>query len=269
MAVRDEGLAGQEIGGGLGLLRRIGDGPQPVPQPVLRRGGEQRGPPGRPLDDRRRAGLRTVTRIGEEQRFEVGAGGAHQGGPVRHDVVHHLLVREDDPVGGGGERQGADQAALEDAVAALLVDVERGFGIGGEHALGEPLVQGPGRQPVAGCGGAVLRQDQPHDVVRVRRLQVVQAVRTHHHVVRRGRHRGEAAHPLGDVTHAAEGEQAQPLPGAALPEACLRGAALRGVPRLSGVLLPGVPRCVHPRIVGAGCRCGMIGAEASNEERTQ
>lgn len=114
----------------------------------------------------------------------MGLGRAHQLGAVRDDVVHDVLVRQHDPVGGGREGQGADHAALEDLVVALLVDVERGLRVRGDHALGQPALQRPRRLPVPLPGGVRLREDEAHDVVRVRRLQVVQTVGPDDHVVR-------------------------------------------------------------------------------------
>src|SRR5690606_10060563 len=115
--------------------------------------------------------------VGEQQGFEVGGGGAHQGRAVGDDVRHHVLVRQDQLLLGVRDAQRADDAALQHAlVVALLVDVQTGLGVGGEDALGAPAAQGGGGLGVTGLGGVRLRQDQPDDVVRVGGLEVVQTV---------------------------------------------------------------------------------------------
>lgn len=207
VAVGDEGLVAAELGGHGGLLRRVGHGPQAVVEAVLRGRGEQRGALHGPLDDP--AGAVAVAHVREEQRLQVGGGGPHQGGAVLDDVRHDVLVGEDDALGGGGELQGADDAALEDAVAVLLVHVERGFGVRREDAVREPAVEGDGGLAVAGAGGDRLREDQPDDVVRIGGLQMEQSVRSYDDVVGRRRDGGEAADPFGDVTESAERCQVQ------------------------------------------------------------
>lgn len=138
------------------------------------------------LDDGGGADPGTVAAIRQQQGFEVGGGGAHQGRAVRDDVRHHVLVGEDDAVRRLRQAQGADDAALQHAVAvALFVDVQTRLGVGGEDALGQPAVQGFGRLLVARGGGGILREDQPDDVVRVRGFEVQQTVRPHDDVVRR------------------------------------------------------------------------------------
>lgn len=131
--------------------------------------------------------------------------GAHQGRAVRDDVRHDVLVREDDSLRGLRDPQGADQPALEHAVRVpLFVDVQGGLGVRGQDALGQPAAQGVGGLFVAGGGSGGLGQDQADDVVRVRVLEVVQAVGADHDVVRRGGDGGETADPVGVVAQASE-----------------------------------------------------------------
>lgn len=170
VAVGDESLVVAELGGHGGLLGRVGHRPETVPETVLRGGGQQRRVLDGALDDRSRAVA--VAHVREEQGLQVGGRGPHQGGAVLDHVRHDVLVGEDDPLGRGGELQGPDDAALEDAVAVLLVHVERGFRVRGEDAVREPAVEGDGGLAVTGACGDRLRQDQPDDVVRVGRLQV-------------------------------------------------------------------------------------------------
>lgn len=242
VAVRDQRLVTEQVRLDLRALGGIGDRPQPVAETVLRGRGEQRRAVDGPLDDggRARAGV-PVAAVGQQQGFQMGGGGAHQIGPVLDDMRHDVLVREHDTVGGPREREGADHTPLQDAVAALLVHVQRRLVVRREHALREPVVQGGGGLCVAGGDRAGLRQDQPDDVVRVRRLQVQQPVGPHHHVVRGRGHRGEAADPLGDVPQPTERNQ---------PQSPVRRAS-----------------CVHPRIVCGVQGCAMIGGEAGDEER--
>ncbi|BFO20304.1 hypothetical protein SHKM778_66920 [Streptomyces sp. KM77-8] len=175
-------LDGRQAGG-------IGDGPQTVVDTVLR-GGRQQGPgPGRAFDQgggRGRPPVTLVSAVGEQQRFEVRGGGPHQLRTVGDDVRHDVLVRQDQPFAGLGDAKGADDATLHHAVAvALFVDVETGFGVGGQDALGAPAAQGVGGLGVARPGRVGLGQDQPDDVVRIGGLEVVQAVGADDDVVRR------------------------------------------------------------------------------------
>jgi hypothetical protein len=176
-----------------------------VVEAVLRRGGEERRPFGGAFDQVRRDGRRAVAPVGEEQGFEVGGGGTHEGGAVGDDVRHDVLVRQHHLLGGVRHAQGADDAALQHAVAVLLlVDVEARFRVGGQDALGQPAAQGVGGPFVAGAGRGGLGEDQADDVVRVGGLEVVQAVGAHHDVVRRRCDGGKAADPVGVVTKASE-----------------------------------------------------------------
>lgn len=150
-------------------------------------------------------GRRAVAAVGEQEGFEVGVGGTHQGRAVRDDVRHDVLVRKDDSFRRFRDAQGADEAPLEHAVRVpLLVDVQGGLGVGGQDALGQPAAQGVGGLFVAGGGGGGLGEDQADDVVRIRVLEVVQAVGADHDVVRRGGDGGEAADPVGVVAQASE-----------------------------------------------------------------
>ncbi len=135
----------------------------------------------------------------------------HQLRTVRDDVVHDVLVRQDDAVLGGRERQRADQTPLEDLAVALLVDVQHRLRVRGDDPVGQPAAQGRRRLPVPVPRRVGLREDETHDVVRIRALQMVQPVGPDDHVVRGRGHGGETADPLGDVTQSAERDQPQPL----------------------------------------------------------
>lgn len=185
VSVGDQGLAVAEVGGDGGQVGRVGDGPQAVPEPVLGDGGEQRLPPGGPFDDGGRARGRVAAAVREEEGFEVGGGRAHQAGAVGDHVRHDVLVRQDDPVVGAGQGQGADDTALEDPGLSLLVDVKGGLGVGAEDAFGEPVAHGARGLFVAGGGGVGLGQDQADDVVRVGGFEVVDSVGSYDHVVGR------------------------------------------------------------------------------------
>ncbi|GAA2899238.1 hypothetical protein GCM10011428_10810 [Streptomyces violaceus] len=168
VAVGDEGLVTGQVGLDRSQVGRRGHGPQAVAEPVLRGGGEEGRPVGGALDQVCRGGRRAVAAVGQQEGLEVRGGGPHQGRAVRDDVRHDVLVRQHHLLGGVRHAQSADDAALHHAVAVpLLVDVQAGFRIGGQDALGEPAVQGLGGLFVAGAGRGGLGQDQTHDVVRV------------------------------------------------------------------------------------------------------
>lgn len=212
VAVRDERLVPGEVRRDLAPLGRIGHGPEPVPETVLRRGGEQRLPQDRALDHRRRPGrCARPAAVGQQQRLQMGTRRTHQLRAVRDDAVHDVLVGQHDALGGGGEGQGPDQAPLEDLVVPLLVDVQHRVRVRCDDTLGQPAVQCGGRLPVPVPGRVGLGEDETHDVVRIRGLQVVQPVGPDDHVVRGRGHGGKAADPLGDVTQSAEREKPQPL----------------------------------------------------------
>lgn len=156
VAVRDQSLVPAEIRLDLGQVRRVGDRPQTVAETVLRGRREQRVAFRGALDDGGRADPGAVAAVGQQQRFEVGRGGTHQGRAVRDDVRHDVLVREDDAGGRLRQAQGADDAALQHAVVVLLVDVQARLGVGGQDAFGHPVVQGVRRLAVAGRRGRVL-----------------------------------------------------------------------------------------------------------------
>lgn len=93
VAVRDESLVPGEVCLDLAALGRVRHGPEPVPEAVLRRGGEQRLPQNRALDHRARPRRRPlVAAVGQQQRFQVGPCRTHQLRAVRDDVVHDVLV---------------------------------------------------------------------------------------------------------------------------------------------------------------------------------
>ncbi|CAM5699433.1 hypothetical protein SBADM41S_11070 [Streptomyces badius] len=212
VAVRDERLVPGEVRLDLAPVRRVRHRPQPVPEAVLRRRREQRFPQDRAVDDRGRPRRRApVAAVRQQQRLQMGPCRTHQLRAVRDDVVHDVLVGQHDALVGGGERQCADQAPLEDLVVALLVDVQRRVRVRGDDPLGQPAVQRVGRLPVPVPGRVGLGEDEAHDVVRIRGLQVVQPVRPDDHVVRGRGHGGKTADPLGDVTQSAERDQPQPL----------------------------------------------------------
>ncbi len=213
VAVGDEGLPLGEVLVDGGQVVRVGEGPQPVGEAVLGGGGEQRFGADRALDDGRGAVGGTVPAVGEEERFEVGVGVAHERGAVLDDVRHHVLVGEDDACFARGQAQGPDEAALEGVAVVLLVHVERGFGVGGEDALFLPAAQGLAGLAVAVGGGGGLREDQTDDVVRIGRLQVAQAVRPDDHVIRGRGHGGQAADPLRHIAQPSEGGQLETLSG--------------------------------------------------------
>ncbi len=189
VSVGDQRPTGRQIPGHLGEFGRVGDGPEPMVGAVDGGRGEQRFAQDGAFDH---LGGAAVAPVGEQQRFEVGLGGAHQADPVGDRTGHHVLVRQHHPGLPAADREGADQSALQQAVGALLVDVERGLRVGGEDALALPVGEQPGRVPVPGVAvgavAAVVRfgagQDQPDDVVRIGGLQVEPPVRIHH-VVRR------------------------------------------------------------------------------------
>lgn len=209
VAVRDQRLVGGETVLDLALVGGVRERPEAVAVAVLGGRGEERGALDRALDDGGGAGRVAVAPVGQQERFEVRGRRAHQSRPVLDHMRHDVLVGEDHTFRGLGEVEGADDAALQHVAVALLVYVEGGFGIGGEDALGEPAVQGGGRQFVAGPGLHGLRQDQADDVVRVRVLQVQQTVRPYDHVVRGRGHGGEAADLFGDVADTPERDQIQ------------------------------------------------------------
>ncbi len=183
VAVGDEGAAGGQVAADLGDLGRVGDRPQPVVGAVGGGRGEQRLGADGAFDH---VGRPAAAPVGEQQRFEVGPGGAHQADPVGDRPGHHVLVGEDHAGFAAADGEGADESALEDLRAAvgggdaLLVDVEGRLGVGGQDAFALPLAQQPGGVPVAGVAvGAVAgvlglgaREDQPDHVVRVGGLQV-------------------------------------------------------------------------------------------------
>ncbi len=218
VAVGDQGLVGGQFAADHRQVCGVGDGPEAVVDAVLGGGREQRGPLGRAPDQGGRARRRPVVApVGEEQRFQVGAGGPHQVRAVRDDVRHDVLVRQHQPLLGVRDAQRADHAPLHQAAAvALLVDVQAGFPVGGEHALGAPAAERLGGLGVALPGRAGLGQDQADDVVRVGGLKVVQAVGADHDVVGRGCHGGQAADPVGVVPEAAERGEFQPRGAVAL-----------------------------------------------------
>ncbi|CAM5513270.1 hypothetical protein SANTM175S_00987 [Streptomyces antimycoticus] len=204
VAVGDEGLVVAEVGGDRHEVGGVRDPPQTVVDAVFGGRGEQRLAPDGAFDDprgpagARPAGARpggsvprsprsavpvAVAAVGEEQRLQMGGGGAHQIGSVLDDMRHDLLVGEDDALLTGAQPQCADQPALEGGAVALFVDVERGFGVRGEHAVRLPAAQRLGGLTVAGLRGVGLRQDQPDDVVGVCRLQLAQAIGPYDHVV--------------------------------------------------------------------------------------
>lgn len=219
VAVRDHRLVVCEVPLDLREVGGVRDRPQAVVVAVLGGRREQRLAPYGPLDDRARAGRRAavgarVAVVRQEQRFEVRGRRAHQVGAVLDDVRHHVLVRQHHALGGLREGQRADQPALEQARAAqflLLVHVQRGHRVGGEDALREPVVEGVRGLLVPCRGRGGLREDQPDDVVRIRRLQVEESVGPYHHVVRRGGHGREAADARGHIAQSSEGDQAQPV----------------------------------------------------------
>lgn len=94
-------------------------------------------------------------------------------------------MRQDDALGGRGQGQRPDDAALEQVAVALLVHVQRRFGVRREDAFRAPAPERVRRLAVPVGGGRGLGQDQPDDVVRVGGLQVVQSVGPYDDVVRR------------------------------------------------------------------------------------
>ncbi len=141
-----------------GQFGGVGDRPETVAETVLRGRREQRRALGRTFDHRargvRRRGGGVVAPVGQEQGFQVRVGGAHQGRPFRDHVRHDVLVRQDDALRRLRQAQGPDDPALEVAGrVALFVDVQGGLGVGGQDALGEPVVQGVGRLFVADATG--------------------------------------------------------------------------------------------------------------------
>lgn len=131
--------------------------------------------------------------------------GAHQRRAVRDDVRHDVLMGEDGPLRRVRDPQVADEAALEHAVRVpLFVDVQGGLCVRRQDALGQPAPQGAGGLSVAVLGAGGLREDQPDDVVRIRVLEVVQAVGAYHDVIGRGGDGGETADPVGVVAQASE-----------------------------------------------------------------
>src|SRR5205807_2051928 len=156
-------------------------------------------------------GRRTVAvaAVGQQQGFEIGGGGTHQGRAVRDDVRHDVLVRQDYAVRRFRQAQGPYDAALQQAVVLLLVDVQAGLGVGRQDAFGQPAAQRVRRLLVAGGGRGGLGEYQPDDVVRVGGFQVEQAVRAYDDVVRRGGHRRQAADAVGVVAQATERGQFQ------------------------------------------------------------
>lgn len=203
VAVGDEGLVVAEVGGDRHEVGGVRDPPQMVVDAVLGGRGEQRlaldgafddprGPAGarpasaRPGGSVPRSPLAVaVAAVGEQQRLQMGGRRAHQIGPVLDDMRHDLLVGEDDALLAGAQPQRADQPALEGGAVALFVDIERGFGVRGEYAVRLPAAQRLGGLAVAGLRGVRLRQDQPDDVVGVRRLELPQALGPYDHVVGR------------------------------------------------------------------------------------
>lgn len=218
VAVGDHRLVVCELRLDLGEVGGVRDRPQTVAVAVLGGRREQRLALYGPLDDRscsrarRRAavGVR-VAAVRQQQRLEVRGRRPHQVGAVLDDVRHHVLVRQHHPLGRLREGQRPDEAALEQPAVVLFVYIQRGLRVGGEDALREPVVEGERGLPVPCRGRGGLREDQPDDVVRVRRLQVEEPVGPHHHVVRRGGHGREAADALGYIAQASEGDQAQPV----------------------------------------------------------
>ncbi len=126
VAVGDQGLAAGEVGLDAGQFIGVGDGPEAVPEAVLGGRGQQGRTVRRTLDD---LGRGAVAPVGQQQRLQVRAGGPHEGRAVGDHGRHDVLVREHDTLRGLGDPQGADDAALEHAVAVpLLVDVEARLG---------------------------------------------------------------------------------------------------------------------------------------------
>ncbi len=238
VAVGDQGLVGGEFAADHRQVGRVGERPEAVVDAVLRGGRQERRLCGRALDQTGRARRRAVAPVGEEQRLQVGAGGAHEVRAVRDDVRHDVLVRQHQPLLRFGDAHRADHAPLHQAVAvALLVDVQAGFRVGGEDALGAPAAERLGGLGVALRGRARLGQDQADDVVRVGGLEMVQAVGADHDVVGRGCHGGQAADPVRVVPEASERGEFQP----------------------SGRRCRRVTCRVHPGIVRVSVPWGMIG----------
>lgn len=249
VAVGDEGLVPGQLGTDAGHRGGVGHRPQAVAVAVLRGRREQRRPFGRAFHqgggDRRHG---VVAAVRQEQGLQVRPGRPHECRAVGDDVGHDVLVRQDHPLGRVRDAQGADDAALQQALAvALFVDVQTGFGVGGQDALRPPAPQGPGGLLVARLGRGGLGEDQADDVVRVGGLEVEQAVGADHDIVGRGGHGGQAADPVGVVAEASERGEFQ-----APARRCFR-----------------VTCRVHPGIVRVSVAWGMIGGKATKRSDAQ
>ncbi len=155
VAVGDEGLVPRQFGPDAGQVVGVRHRPQAVAEAVLRGRREQRGLFGGAFHDGGRGRGGAVAAVGEEQGFEVRPGGPHERRAVGDDVRHDVLVRQDDLLRRVRHAQGADDAALQHAVAVtLFVDVQARFRVGGQDALGHPAPQGVGGLVVARLGVA-------------------------------------------------------------------------------------------------------------------
>ncbi len=165
-----------QVGGDLGQLGRVGDGPQPVPDAVRGPGLRQRRPVQGGLGHDPGGGAGAVAAaagmavVEQEDRLQVGLGGLHQRQPPGHRARRHGLVRLHDPGLAGDQLHRADQAALQPVRLAvltrrkLLVHVQGGLGVGHQYPVGQPLLAGrPRRRPTelpgwpAGCRGRMIR----------------------------------------------------------------------------------------------------------------
>ena len=100
--------------------------------------------------------------VGEQQRFEVGGGRAHQGGAVLDDLRHDVLVRQDRRRPRPRRRSAPMRPRWSSSPRALLVDVQRRLRV---RASGRPRRASgagcrrpggggrPGRRPAGGSAG--------------------------------------------------------------------------------------------------------------------
>ena len=123
------------------------------------------------------AGLPAV--VDEQDRLEVGSRRHHELAPPGHQAGHHPFVRQD---AAGAHADEPDEAALREAGTALLVDVQRGLGVGRQHARRDS--HDPSRSAAtapAACASSSNRgQNEPDDVVRRGREQRVERARADH-----------------------------------------------------------------------------------------
>jgi hypothetical protein len=148
---------------------RVGQLPQPVPQPVAQRHVDEGRGPVRVTDGLARGAAAAVH---EEDRLEVGLDRLVEREPVGDGPGHGALVRQHDAVLRRREGDGPEQAALDVRRGGRLVHVEGRLGVRPEDPGGPPRrKRGRGAPVPVTLGGLVPWEDEAYDVLVARLLE--------------------------------------------------------------------------------------------------